>query len=391
MAHLHPREQRVVATKREIMESTSALRVAGLRKTFRRASGEMVPAVDVDALEVTAGEFLVLLGPSGCGKTTLLRCIAGLETPDEGEITLGEEVVFSSKTNTSIPVEKRGLSMVFQSYALWPHMTALENVMYPLKFAKRPRGSARPSRASMISSAEAALGLVDVASVGRQYPTQMSGGQQQRVALARALVDGRSMILLDEPLSNVDARVRELLRHELSTMHQKIGFTAVYVTHDQVEAMDLATRIVVMKSGQVAQIGTPSEIYQRPKSRYVAEFLGGVNYFPAEQQGNRLIISLGEEFVEIEADQNLSRDFDVADKMELLVRPEDVVVVEDGSPGLAGALVGGSLIGAFWDGIISTAIGPKKVRSMVDLSHLVGQPVSFSLRPKAIQLFVAGP
>lgn len=369
------------------LKQVTAIEVTNLRKRFRRASGEIVAAVDIDGLDVYAGEFLVLLGPSGCGKTTLLRCIAGLETPDEGDIYFGKRHVFSMDQSLNTPVEERGLSMVFQSYALWPHMTALENVMYPLKHGKLLKRSERLSRSGMRSAAEASLELVDIAAIANQYPAQMSGGQQQRVALARALVDNRDIILFDEPLSNVDARVREMLRFELDSMHTKIGFTAVYVTHDQVEAMDLATRIVVMDRGRVAQIGTPEQIYQRPVTRYVAEFVGGTNYFAVLINSDTLTVTVDNAFVKLPLDETVASEVVAAGRTELLVRPEDVIVQQDDGSGLSGKLVSGSLIGAFWDGIISTGVGPIRVRSMTNWDGHVGQRVGFLLRPKVMQFF----
>lgn len=259
--------------------------------------------------------------------------------------------------------------------------------MYPLKHGRRLRRSERLSRSGVRSAAEAALELVDIAAVANQYPAQMSGGQQQRVALARALVDNRDIVLFDEPLSNVDARVREMLRFELDSMHRKIGFTAVYVTHDQVEAMDLATRIVVMDRGRIAQIGTPEQIYQRPESRYVAEFVGGTNYFSVLIDHETLRISIGEGFVELLVDEPAAIEVVAAGRTELLVRPEDVILMQDSGTGLSGKLVSGSLIGAFWDGIISTEVGPIRVRSMANWDRQIGHRVGFALRPKVMQFF----
>lgn len=248
-------------------------RVTDLVKTFTRSGGSVVPAIDGVSLDVYPGEFLVLLGPSGCGKTTLLRTLAGLEQPDSGSIEIRGEVAFSATRRINVPPERRRLSMIFQSYALWPHMTAFDNVAYPL----RNRPGRRPGRHDIAERVRRALDMTGVPELAGQYPNQMSGGQQQRIALARALVGGDDLILFDEPLSNVDAKVREQLRLELLSMQQDLGFAAVYVTHDQAEAMQLGHRIAVLDRGRIAQIGSPSEVYGQPLSRYVANFVGTTN------------------------------------------------------------------------------------------------------------------
>jgi iron(III) transport system ATP-binding protein len=246
----------------------------GISKRFRRGDGTVATAIDDVSFDVAPGEFVILLGPSGCGKTTLLRTIAGLEHPDGGEIEVHGRTVFSAERKVALSPDKRHLSMIFQSYALWPHMTAFDNVAYPL----RSRG--KVSRADVTARVERTLDLVGVSELRGQYPNQMSGGQQQRVALARALVGGEDLVLFDEPLSNVDAKVREVLRRELLQMQRELGFAAIYVTHDQTEAMELAHRVAVMGQGRVQQFGTPADIYLRPDSRYVANFVGTSNEIP---------------------------------------------------------------------------------------------------------------
>lgn len=254
-------------------DRTPAVELAGLKKGFRRADGAVVRAIDDVDLSVDPGEFIVLLGPSGCGKTTLLRTIAGLETPDEGRIDIAGRTRFSSADGISEPPERRGISMIFQSYALWPHMTVFKNVAYPL------RSRSRMPRSEVASRVERALEQVGIGELAGQHPGQLSGGQQQRVALARALVSRDGLVLFDEPLSNVDAKVREQLRAELVQMQRELGFTAIFVTHDQTEAMELATRVAVVDRGKVAQFAPPHEIYHRPRSRYVAGFIGAINEF----------------------------------------------------------------------------------------------------------------
>jgi iron(III) transport system ATP-binding protein len=247
-----------------------SVEVADLTKTFRRANGTTVTPIDDVSLQIDQGEFVVLLGPSGCGKTTLLRCIAGLEVPDRGRIDVHGRTVFSSDRRVNEPPERRKLGMIFQSYALWPHLTVRENVAYPLKAAK-------VAKRDIAGRVEAALETVGVLEVIDQHPGRLSGGQQQRVALARALVGEPALVLFDEPLSNVDAKVREELRVELVEMQARLGFTALYVTHDQAEAMELADRIAVLREGRVEQLASPREVYRNPATRYVAHFVGTAN------------------------------------------------------------------------------------------------------------------
>lgn len=245
------------------------IQVRNLTKVYRTRRGEHV-ALDNVSIDVGTGEFVVLLGPSGCGKTTLLRCIAGLEEPDSGEIYINGKLVFSSITGVMVPPEGRALNMVFQSYALWPHMTVVDNVAYPLRNSGVGTREAR-------ERATATLDLVGLGAFVSAYPGQLSGGQQQRVALARSIVSNEGLVLFDEPLSNLDAKVRDRLRVELLNLQSRIGFSAVYVTHDQMEALALADRVAVMDVGRVAQMGSARDIYDRPTSRYVADFVGSAN------------------------------------------------------------------------------------------------------------------
>jgi len=256
-------------------ESTRAASVASVRslkRYFKRKSGEIVRAIDNVDIDVVPGEFLVLLGPSGCDKTTLLRSIAGLEQPDTGRIEIHGRPVFDSDRRLALPPERRDLGMIFQSYALWPHMTVFKNVAYPLQSRRN-----RMTRQEIAERVDRVLELLELSSLREQFPSQLSGGQQQRVALARALVGGNDLILFDEPLSNVDAKVRENLRLELKSMQADLGFSAIYVTHDQAEAMELADRIAVIKEGRIVQIAGPKEIYDEPTSQYVANFVGVSN------------------------------------------------------------------------------------------------------------------
>lgn len=242
-----------------------------------------VTAVNDFNLTVEDGEFVSILGPSGCGKTTSLRMIAGFEKATEGEIYIGDHCVSSSSQNKFVPPENRDIGMVFQSYAVWPHMTVVENVAYPLKIQKVPKEE-RLKRVNEM------LELVHLGEYGHRYPHQLSGGQQQRVALARALVAQPGLLLLDEPLSNLDAKLRESMRFEILSIQKALGITVVYVTHDQGEAMAMSDRVVVMSKGVVQQISAPHEIYTNPANKMVADFIGLVNFMQGEVSDDRVYL-----------------------------------------------------------------------------------------------------
>jgi iron(III) transport system ATP-binding protein len=232
-----------------------------------------VTTVDRLDLAVEPGEFICLLGPSGCGKTTTLRMIAGFLEPDAGAISVSGKIV--SAPGNVIPPERRNMGMIFQSYAVWPHMTVRENVAYGLKMQKMPPGKRR-------ERADAMLRATKLFELAERYPSELSGGQQQRVALARALAPNPDILLLDEPLSNLDANLRGDMRLEIRRLHDEFHDTSIYVTHDQVEAMTMADRIVVMNAGRIEQIGKPQDVYDRPNSRFVARFIGGSNVIDAK-------------------------------------------------------------------------------------------------------------
>jgi iron(III) transport system ATP-binding protein len=246
-----------------------ALRLDDVAKDF----GGVTAVAGVD-LAIRPGEFVTLLGPSGCGKSTLLRMVAGIEAPTRGRIEISGRVVSDAAKHFLLPPERRGLGLVFQSYAVWPHMTVQRNVEYPLRYAKAPK----KERTNL---AMEALAAVDLSELAKRYPAQLSGGQQQRVALARAIVARPSLLLLDEPLSNLDARLRETMRVELKRLQVELGLTALYVTHDQSEALAMSDRILVMNAGRVLQEGSPEEVYRNPKSLTVARFLGVKNILDA--------------------------------------------------------------------------------------------------------------
>jgi ABC-type Fe3+/spermidine/putrescine transport system ATPase subunit len=293
----------------------------GVRKTFGRTV-----AVDGVDLAVASGEFLALLGPSGCGKTTTLRIVAGFERPDAGEVWI------RGTSMAAVPPYRRDVGLVFQSYALFPHLSVAENVAYGLRM-RRVRGAERTARV------EEALALVRLSGLGDRYPRQLSGGQQQRVAVARAIVIRPSVLLFDEPLSNLDARLRLAMREELRELQRTLRIATILVTHDQEEALTLADRIVVMNAGRVEQTGTPEEIYERPASRFVTEFIGESNFLPGEIRETE------------GSDATFAADCGLTFRIgappgagpgrrgAVAIRPEAIVLVDPGGPAILGATV----------------------------------------------------
>ena len=284
------------------------LTLTGVAKSF----GDTTVLHDLD-LHVREGELFTLLGPSGCGKSTTLWSIAGLHSPDSGRITFGDRVVFDGGTRVDVPPEKRNCGVVFQSYAVWPHLTVADNVGYPLKLRRAARGE----RAARV---EEVLDLVELGGLAKRYPHELSGGQQQRVALARALAHPPDLLLLDEPFSNLDAKLRERARDWLRILQQRIGVTTVFVTHDQDEALSMSDRIMVMDAGRMRQVGTPEEIYHDPADEFVADFVGTVNVLSGKAAPDGVWLSgLGRPLV---VEGALSVEADVR----LAIRPERILV-----------------------------------------------------------------
>jgi iron(III) transport system ATP-binding protein len=308
------------------------LKVKGLNTEYKSGSGPAVRAAQDVAFEVPAGKFFTLLGPSGCGKTTTLRSIAGLERPVSGEIEVGGRVVYSSSRNVFVPLNRRNFGMVFQSYAIWPHMTVYQNAAFPLEVKKR--GFSRKQVQDKVMGVLEAVGLAALA--GREA-TKLSGGQQQRLALARALVMEPELLLLDEPLSNLDAKLRERMRFELKRIQRDLGVTTIYVTHDQAEALALSHEIAVMNEGRIVQIGSPRAIYEKPFTRFVAEFIGTSNFLEAEVLGRegadgiwRVRSALGD--LSAQSDQELTQ----GTKVTVSIRPENVELSEEPNTGANG-------------------------------------------------------
>jgi iron(III) transport system ATP-binding protein len=285
------------------------IRADGLVKQF----GEQRALHEV-SFSAKDGELFTLLGPSGCGKSTTLMSIAGLQTPEEGRIAVGGDVVFDAEHGLNIPAERRNLGVVFQSYAVWPHMTVSENLAFPLQVRRR-------KRKEIAARVTEVLGLVEMQQYADRYPHQLSGGQQQRVALARALVYSPSVLLLDEPFSNLDAKLRERARTWVKELQHSLGLTTLFVTHDQDEALSMSDRVLVMSEGVVQQLGTPEEIYRRPANRFVAEFVGRVNLISgtvAAWEHGRALVEFGGRSVWVVAERQPPSRSEVT----VAVRPE---------------------------------------------------------------------
>ena len=300
------------------------LRVEGLYTEYPNERGEIVKAAQDVTFDVPEGKLFTLLGPSGCGKTTTLRSIAGLEKPRAGEIAVAERVVYSSAKGVFVAPNRRGFGMVFQSYAIWPHMNVFGNAAFPLEVGDR-----RYARREIRDKVMRVLKAVQLDHLAEREATKLSGGQQQRLALARALVMEPQLLLLDEPLSNLDAKLREKMRFELKRLQRELRITTVYVTHDQSEALALSHEIAVMSEGRIQQIATPREIYERPVNAFVADFVGSTNFLDGSVLGPdgdagcyRVRTEIGD--VTVLATEQLR----VSDKVLISVRPEDVELTE---------------------------------------------------------------
>lgn len=275
-------------------------------------------------LNINEGEMLVMLGPSGCGKTSTMRCVVGLETPTEGTISIGDNVVFSSEPKRNVPTNLRRCGMVFQSYAIWPHKTVAQNVAFPLRMQGVSTKDAQ-------GKVEETLDLVGLHGFAERGASLLSGGQMQRVALARSLVANPRVLLLDEPLSNLDAKLRDRLRFEIKEIQLKLGLTGIYVTHDQSEALALADRIAVMNEGRIIQLADPVEIYERPNSRFVADFLGMSNLYAStvvSRDGDHTTVRLNETGLELRS----TTPAEVGEEIYACIRPESATIVKGELP-----------------------------------------------------------
>jgi iron(III) transport system ATP-binding protein len=357
-----------------------------------RAGGQRVFAVGGASFEVTDGELFTLLGPSGCGKTTTLRSIAGLERPDGGRIVLGDRVLFDAGTGVNVPANRRDLGMVFQSYAIWPHMTVFKNVSFPLDVMPR---RLRPSRKGIAERVERVLEVTELAAFTQRPATKLSGGQQQRLALARALVTQPDLMLLDEPLSNLDAKLRESMRFELKRLQRELRLTAIYVTHDQSEALVMSSRIAVMNEGRIEQVGKPREVYTNPATRFVAEFIGTSNFIKGT-----VVSVVGDEVVTDTVDGRLlsrevTRHPAVGAEVLLSVRPECVALSTSPRGGaVPNEWAGQVLTRAFMGDAVDHVVGVGKLeirnRSNPNQSIAPGTRVYLTFDPDHVTLVPVG-
>ncbi|WP_209125282.1 ABC transporter ATP-binding protein [Alkalihalobacillus sp. BA299] len=339
-------------------------------------------AVDQFSLEIKEGEFISFLGPSGCGKTTTLRMIAGFIDPTEGEIQIDEQVVFSKAKRIGLQPEERNIGMVFQSYAVWPHMTVYQNIAYPLKIKK-------VNKKAMKERVERMLDLVNLQDYKKRYPHELSGGQQQRVALARALIMEPSLLLLDEPLSNLDAKLREKMRAEIIDVQKRTGVTIVYVTHDQAEALSMSDRIVVMNKGVIQQIGSPEEIYKEPINSFVADFIGQTNFISGQIKSiTPLTIQLESTDMQITMESEpFSQSYTVGQNVSLCIRPEEVKIVEssDERKSLQGTIVNKTYLGNVIEYIVN--VDHQHIRVEADSSSNWALGVDVGLQMKQSIIF----
>jgi iron(III) transport system ATP-binding protein len=360
-----------------MQKKSVSVKVEKVTKRFRNTKGrDDIVAVKEADFEVAPGELVTLLGPSGCGKTTTLRMIAGFELPTSGRIFIGNEDV------TLLTPDKRDKATVFQSYGLFPHMTVADNVAYGLRVRKTPKPE-------MARKVEETLSLVGLADLADRAPGRLSGGQQQRVALARSLIVEPSVLLLDEPLSNLDALLREQMRIEIRRIQKSLGITAVYVTHDRVEAMSLSDRVIVMKDGEIMQIGSPSEVYENPSSRFVAGFVGKVAFFPVEVVGGTpgaWSCRLGEREVRVE---RAAESVAAGSKAVIMARPESLRVVEQEAGLIDGTVKMNVYLGHSIESFVETIYGEILVQIDDPASRTVfpeGSPVSVFFEPGGVRL-----
>jgi iron(III) transport system ATP-binding protein len=357
--------------------------IENLYKTFVAPGHVDVHAIDGISLGIETGKLITLLGPSGCGKTTTLRSLAGLERPDRGRIIIGHDVVFDSEARIFVRPSDRGIGMVFQSYAIWPHMTVFENVAFPLRVAHDRKYSA----AEIKDKVGRALEMVQLGGYEGRSSTRLSGGQQQRLAFARGLVREPKILLLDEPLSNLDAKLREQMRVELRRLQKTLGITTVYVTHDQSEALALSDEIAVFNSGRIVQRGSPQEIYRHPNCQFVADFIGSANFL----SGTVKEMADADGMVSVVTAHGIFRcgfAGAVGPGQAVLVtaRPEDLVLYDrppgNGDNVLAGRIAHRIFLGEVIDYIVDWGAGEIRVRTRPEFDYKIGQSVHVWVAPQ---------
>ena len=355
----------------------ATIQLEGIAKSY-----EKNPVLGNLSLSIEHGECFTLLGPSGCGKTVLLRLIAGFETPDRGSIRIGDTVVADAADGRSISPDSRGLGVVFQDYAVWPHMTVFDNVAYPLKLAKRPQKE-------IAERTMRTIGLVNMVGLEKRLPSELSGGQQQRVALARALVANPSLMLLDEPLSNLDANLREEMRFEIKELQHKLDITVLYVTHDQEIALAISDRMAIMDArGNIRQVGSPWDIFENPADPFVFGFMGVANFVPVRREGEQFFVGTGTQQMPWEKPVGEANDWVAG------FRPSDVRIVPcnpdrlptPGGPALLGTVKRASFLGSMMDYLVE--IDGASLRTSIE-THLAltrglmfreGDPCAISFR-----------
>jgi iron(III) transport system ATP-binding protein len=342
-------------------------------KRISKSFGETIAVQDF-TVEVEDGELVTFLGPSGCGKTTTLRLVAGFIRPTKGFISIGNRVVVDVERNVLVPPEKRGVGMVFQSYAVWPHKNVFDNVAYPLKIKKLDKNDIE-------RRVEKALDLVQMPELADRYPHQLSGGQQQRVALARALVMDPEVLLLDEPLSNLDAKLREEMRLELKELQLKTGVTIIFVTHDQLEAMVLSDKVVVMEAGFIQQVGSPREIYGQPANRFVADFIGVANFLDCQIATDGSLHLVKEPKITLPA--TVPNDLLSGKVITLMVRPEEIRLNEQ--PGAGGKVDKRIFVGDAIEYIIM--LGGVSVRARTETAIDISVGSSVALQFESYRIF----
>jgi iron(III) transport system ATP-binding protein len=358
------------------------IRIRDLNMTYRSAATEH-HAVRGVTLEVKRGQFYTLLGPSGCGKTTTLRCVAGLEEPDSGEIEVGDELVYSSTAGLWTDPFNRDIGMVFQSYAIWPHMTVFDNVAFPLRQMKPV-----PSRAEVRDRVMRVLSMVKLDELADRPAPYLSGGQQQRLALARALVREPQVLLLDEPLSNLDAKLRDEMRSELRDLVKKLNLTTLFVTHEQIEALTMSDRIGVMNDGVIVQEGTPAEIYGKPTHAFVADFIGKTNFFKG-----RVSAAVRDASGLITVDTSIgvlrtriTDEFKSTDEVLVVVRPECIAIGANGPDGanvVEGTVASLVFLGNIVDCAVTVDGQPLQVQLVPPVSVQTGDRVRLRLPPES--------
>jgi ABC-type Fe3+/spermidine/putrescine transport system ATPase subunit len=353
------------------------IRVQSLVKTFGGRA-----AVDNVSFDVAEGEFVSLLGPSGCGKTTTLRCIAGLETPEEGQISIGTTLVNNAAAGVAVPPYRRNIGMVFQSYAIWPHMSVFENVAFPLRIKHVPR-------AEIATRVKEALRMVGLEALAERSAQQLSGGQQQRVAVARAIVQSPEVMLFDEPLSNLDAALRDQTRAEIRRLQRDLGIAAIYVTHDQAEALSISDRIIVMDQGRIVQVGTPGDIYSRPANEFVAKVVGAANFLDVTVTPN----TADEVFVELDGGTRFAAGaVSTSGSYRLMLRPDRLALSrrngalksDPGQAHLEGTVRQRLFVGGYYEYLVPIHGGQLRVFSREDFAEGAPVWVSFEHRDSVL-------